>query len=92
MSLFDVLRYPLDINFTVEDLNRIPCSILNEWWDGLIELHKLSTFGGVAGMMYNPDYLVARMSFYMNVCAKDERKAYALKVLQHRLKEYDEPV
>jgi hypothetical protein len=32
MSLFTTLRYPIDINFRIEDLNRMPSSVLALWW------------------------------------------------------------
>ena len=31
MSLFDVIAYPIDIRFRLEDLERIPSNILWEW-------------------------------------------------------------
>jgi hypothetical protein len=32
MSLFDVIRYPIDSRFRVEDLERIPADVLREWY------------------------------------------------------------
>ena len=32
MNTFNVLRYPVDRRFAVEDLQRLPNDILQEWW------------------------------------------------------------
>ena len=32
MSLFDLIRYPVDIDFIPEDLDRLPKEVLLKWW------------------------------------------------------------
>ena len=41
MSLFDVIKYPIDERFSVEDLDRIPKHILIDWWCNNQSLAKI---------------------------------------------------
>ena len=38
MSLFDVIRWPIDERFLLEDLERIPNKILIKWWKEDVKL------------------------------------------------------
>lgn len=90
MSLFDVLRYPVNKDFTVEDLERIPFPLLTEWWNELI-LYREEHHGFfyVKRMKRYIDSAY-RMSYYMKGNNLPKFKEYALEALQRRLNEHDE--
>lgn len=51
MSLFDVVRYPIDERFEPEDLSRIPQRALHDWW--YLDIMKVSRFRAIA-LGYGP--------------------------------------
>lgn len=89
MSLFDIIKYPIDIRFRLEDLERIPSNILDEWWKELCESYKdtclLSTFFKIEEYGNTVD----RMTFYVSGVNENYWNEYALKALQRRIQEHD---
>jgi hypothetical protein len=89
MSLFDIIRYPIDINFRLEDLERIPCNILDEWWRELVEYRKKDQVGwNKSWMTFRGETTQSKHSYMENISA-DDWKEHALQALQRRLKEND---
>jgi hypothetical protein len=89
MSLFDVIRYPINESFLEEDLARIPSIILNDWWKEFIE-HKKKMMPGYTGVWMSHHISSPKnMSRYMRMTGEQWYHEYALKDLQRRLKEYD---
>jgi len=89
MSLFDVIRYPIDVNFRLEDLEHIPSNILNEWWDEVVEYRSKTESDLATALMKYWRGSVIDMDFYLRFNTNRGWKKYALKVLQRRLKEND---
>lgn len=77
MSLFDVIKYPIDINYRVEDLQRIPEAILNNWWIG--SFYKLYGGNNRARIPAEP----IRISMYM----KNSTRKYIREIMLRRLKQ-----
>ena len=94
MSLFDVIRYPVNKDFTVEDLERIPFPLLIEWWTELIEYSSIHH--GIFYMSRMKRCMERHIdsAFWMSQCMKTtdlpKFKKYALEALQRRLNEHDE--
>ena len=84
MSIFDVIKYPVDENFEVEDLRRIPPKALSAWWYG--DIMKISRFRTFAfGYSPNPDDIVSMVSY---LSAEDAKFLPAMaKMLRKRIEE-----
>lgn len=90
MSLFDVIRYPIDINFRVEDLDRIPTKLLQSWWYDVVEnksahfpsgLQQIIEWGEI-GTYFISDYL-------RNTNDALKWRDYALEDLKRRIRNYE---
>jgi hypothetical protein len=74
MSLFDVIKYPITGEFEVEDLERIPVYILNEWW------HDCFGIGAVPELR--------SLNSALSICS-DDFKIRLLAKLKDRLNKHD---
>ena len=89
MSLFDVIKYPIDISFRLEDLERIPSDILKEWWKECIEIrNELWENNDGLWLMIRGSSTKGIHEYFQceHTIGLHER---ALKALQRRLNEHD---
>lgn len=84
MSLFDVIRYPINYQFHFEDLDRIPRPIIHKWIDDDFEDKLFSHF--------NRERATHSIFFYLQLQISIIKRDRLLKCLQKRIKEYDELV
>ena len=90
MSLFDVIRYPIDINFRLEDLERIPSKILTDWWSECVDIRDRMIGDIYHSWMVSCGETAHHMSAFMNNISDTELREAALKALQRRLREYND--
>ena len=63
MSIFDVIKYPINEEFELEDLKRIPAPALVNWW--FDDIMKIQRFRQIAtGYSAHPED-IARMAIYI---------------------------
>ena len=82
MSLFDVIAYPIDDRFLLEDLERIPSIILWKWCSEDLDIDP---------MLSNPTSIYSFMNGGINMKSNIwyEFTERSLKALQRRIKEHD---
>ena len=74
MNAFNVLKYPVDEEFKVEDLQRLPNDMLRDWW--------YNDLRGVSNP--SPTFVSAILT-----SSTEEYHAKALQQLRDRIKNYD---
>lgn len=84
MSLFDVIRYPINNLLQFEDLNRIPHPIIRKWID--------NDFGDSLFSHFYTGEATHSILFYLQLQVSILEQDRLLKCLQRRIEEYDEPI
>lgn len=74
MNAFNVLKYPVDERFVVEDLQRLPNDMLQEWWYN--------------DLQWVSEPSITFVSAVLPTCT-EEYHAKALQQLKDRIKNYD---
>ena len=88
MSLFDVIRYPIDNRFLIEDLERIPVEILNECWDEISEERAHLRDNKVNPNM-SKDLLIEHRSYYATHIMSSWWSNELLERIKARIKAYE---
>ena len=83
MSLFDIIKYPIDIRFQSEDLKRIPSIILWEWAKEDLGMDPI-----ISRPINLHSYVNNGKIWFDNIWIGN-RKVW-LKALQRRIQEHDE--
>lgn len=84
MTIFTAIKYPIDINFRTEDLERIPTSVLWCWWGWSFD--KLYGGDDRARIPAHP----IRIHMYLNNSTQKKIRAIMLRKLKNMLEEWDE--
>lgn len=86
MSLFDVLRYPIDERYRLDDLQRIPWHILDAWWKEVAHRRGAEPAERFCGMSLYGQSII-EMEFYIHYHSAWPK--YALEMLRLKIEEYE---
>lgn len=96
MSLFDVIKYPISIPPTLEELESLPRQLLIDWMKSngfhFFTANEVDTCAMLEEVAYAPS---RAFSYYNNRFLRDslpERKLLELKQLRQLIRDYNEPI
>jgi len=87
MSLFDVIRYPIDIQFQLESLDAIPYRIVRDWW---YWAYRDGYARWPSGNLIPPTITNIRYHLYNH--ASPEHRLLLLDKLRHMIEEYEDVI
>lgn len=83
MNIFTAIKYPVDEDFRIEDLKRIPTRVLEAWWHW--SFYKM--YGGENRARIPP--WPERIHIYLNNSTRKKVRAIMLRKLKSMLEDYD---
>lgn len=85
MSLFDIIRCRLTIEYRVEDLSQVPYDVIEKWWyDDLWKIPRIRKIMN----MYHLTPCAYDINTLMEIQDMNDTKEQFLKLLKSRLEEY----